>query len=168
MPSATILDYTQAIGRFGVAYVTKVCAHAHIGFDHTSADEDALAVDGAINYPEAALRVQVKATTKYSLSKQTGELTFPIEDAWREKWRINVNPTYLILVLLDGDKVNWLNFEDNRTVAGAYALWSRIDTLPEDATSVTMDRSRRFTTKTVSAWHEDLLSAYRPGGGPDD
>ncbi|WP_206443009.1 hypothetical protein, partial [Candidatus Protofrankia californiensis] len=48
----------------------------------------------------------------------------------------------------------------SETILNAYALWSRIDDIGEQATSVDLDRGRRFTAKTIDQWHSLLTSEY--------
>src|SRR4051812_2064570 len=116
------LDPNRAIGRYGVAYVRKVCAHAHIGFDETSPDEDVLALDGQINFSATPVRVQIKTTTQWSLTSARGELLLPIQADWARKWRAQINPTFLIAVLLAKDIDSWSAYESSETRLGAYAL----------------------------------------------
>ncbi len=154
------LDLGAAVGRYAVAYVRKVCAQAHIGFVETSAGEDVLAIDGLIQYPYADVRIQIKGSTGPSLTPQQGQLSFAIEDKWREKWERNGLPTYFIYVLMERDVPDWFQYDPSYTLAGAYALWARIDRLPSDATHVIFDRAERFTAATVSDWYQTLLDGY--------
>jgi len=158
------LDLSAAVGRYAVAYVRKVCAQAHIGFVETSAGEDVIAVDGLIQYPSADLRVQIKGSTGPSLQVQNGQLSFAVEEAWRKKWRRNGLPTYFIYVLMEHDIAAWFAYNPSDTLAGAYALWARVDDLADDATHVFFDRADRFTAETVGAWFQDLNVGYGGGG----
>lgn len=154
------LDKSAAVGRYAVAYVRKVCAQAHIGFMETSPGEDVLAVDGLITYQSVDVRVQIKGSTKPSLVVPNGKLRFAIEPKWREKWRLNVNPTYLIYVLMERQVEAWFQYDPTSTTAGAYALWTRIDNMAGDVTEVEFNRSQRFTSATVSTWSEAVLNGY--------
>lgn len=159
------LDLSAAVGRYAVAYVRKVCAQAHTGFVETSPGEDVLAVDGVIQYPSIDLRVQIKGSTQPSLAPQSGTLSLAIEDKLRAKWRRNGPPAYLIYVLIEEDVKAWFEYEPTNTLAGAYALWSRIDDLPSTATHVEFDRTRRFTADAVGAWYEGVYVTSYGGGG---
>lgn len=165
MQSHRTLSSSDAVGRFAVAYVRKVCAHAHVGFEETSPGEDVLALDGKIACSGLDFRVQIKGTTGASLKMQAGTLSYAIEEKWREKWRQNLLPTYFIYVLLEKPAQSWLQYDPTNTLAGAYALWSRIDNLSPTATHVVFDRTDRFTAKTVGAWHDGVLVAGFGGGG---
>lgn len=157
------LDLSGAIGRYGVSYVRKVCAHAHVPFGENSADEDIFALDGDIKYLEGSIRVQIKGTTQWSLKNGRESLYFPIEDEWREKWRRQINPAYLVVVLLARDELDWVRYEEQFTVLNSYALWSRIDGIDEGTTSVELKRTRRFTAETIDDWHSTLISEYGVG-----
>lgn len=160
MPDHKTLPLETAIGRFGVTYVRKVCAQAHVGFSENDPDEDVLAVDGAIALAPALTRVQVKTSTHYSLRANQGTISLKITPAWREKWRVNLHPAYLILVLLERNIGNWFRYGNTDTLAGAYALWTRIDNLPASATHVYLNRTQRFTAQTVRDWSDYLYSGY--------
>lgn len=154
------MKFTDAIGRYGVAYVAKVCAQAHVGFSETGPGQDVLAIDGRLEFAPLDVRVQIKGTTQYSLQRQDGLISFPIEEGWRNKWRQNQGPAYFILVLLEHEVEEWFVYDECTTLAGAYALWARIDNIPADATHLHLDRRQRFTAETVSAWNDDLYAGY--------
>jgi hypothetical protein len=152
------LDLPAAVGRNAVAYVRKVCAQAHIGFNETSAGEDFLAIDGTIEYPEQSVRVQIKGTTTRSLTA-TGDLSMLIEDTWRRKWQRNKGATYMIWVLMSRDIDTWFSYQECDTLASSFALWARVDQLPETATHINFDRTVRFTPATIGAWGRQLNEA---------
>lgn len=160
------LDLSAAVGRYAVSYVRKVCAQAHVGFCETSPGEDVLAVDGLIQYPSIDLRVQIKGSTSPSLSVTGPDrtLSFAIGDgSWRYKWQRNGLPTYFIYVLMERDVDRWFTYNHADTIAGAVALWARVDNLADDATHVIFRRSDRFTPDTVDGWYQDVVRDY--GGG---
>ncbi|WP_460854057.1 DUF4365 domain-containing protein [Nocardioides montaniterrae] len=157
-----MLPTNKAISRLGVAYVRKVCAHAHVGFTEESADEDHLAVDGAIRTRGASTPVQIKATTTKSIKKVAGTFKVDVDPDWVEKWRQNINPTYLILVLLAKKSSSWVVYDPTATTVPGFAIWERVDTLAEGTTSLTMDRAQRFTPLTINDWTEILQAGYGP------
>ena len=61
---------------------------------------------------------------------------------------------------MERDVPDWFQYDPSYTLAGAYALWARIDRLPSDATHVIFDRAERFTAATVSDWYQTLLDGY--------
>jgi hypothetical protein len=154
------LDLPAAVGRYAVAYVRKVCSQAHIGFSETSPGEDVLAIDGRIEYPVLDVRVQIKGSTHYSMQKQAGTISVEIEEKWRDKWGRNGSPTYFIFVLMESEVDLWFRYDASNTLAGAYALWARIDNLPPEASHVVLDRTQRFTAETVGAWNQYLNKGY--------
>lgn len=154
------LDLSNAIGRFGLAFTRKICAQAHIGFDEGSPGEDMLALDGAIKYAIADVRVQIKATTRWSLSDTGGPLHLPIEPGWAAKWEMQVNPTFLIAVLMDRTISNWSLPAGGGTHLDAHALWARIDGIDPSSTYVELDRKNRFTSSTIAEWGKLLYQSY--------
>lgn len=157
------LGANTAIGRFGAAYVRKICSHAHVGFVENAADEDVLAIDAEIQFAPVSTRIQIKTSTQYSLSKQSGLINMPLKSEWVAKWRDNIHPAYLVLVLLDQEVSSWTVYNDDHTFTNAYALWARVDTLPAEADHLALDRRNRFTPSTVGAWHDYLLGGYGEG-----
>ncbi|WP_165036505.1 DUF4365 domain-containing protein [Candidatus Protofrankia californiensis] len=104
------LDLSGAIGRYGVSYVRKVCAHAHIPFSENSPDEDIFALDGEIKFIEGSIRVQIKGTTQWTLNGGRSTLAFPVGEDWRKKWRMQHNPAFLIVVLLKREEIDWISY----------------------------------------------------------
>lgn len=158
------LDYTAAISRFGVAYVRNVCAHAHIGFSETSPTEDALALDGTLDFDSVGIRIQVKATTKWQLTSRAKTLVFPIEPEWREKWLKQRNPAFIVVILVSKEIPAWISHGTGSTRLAAYALWARIDKIDPNATSVTLSKSQRFTASTLGEWAQMIDALYSANG----
>ena len=160
MPKHKTLNLSDAVGRYAMAYVRKVCAQAHVGFSETSPGEDVLAIDGRIEYYTVDVRIQVKGSTKYSTHKTAGLIRVAVKDEWRRKWRKNGQPTYFIFVLMERQVAKWFEYFPGTTMAGAVAYWARIDNLPKSATHIVVDRRHRFTKATVRGWGKDIQQGY--------
>jgi hypothetical protein len=61
-------------------------------------------------------------------------------------------------VLIERDVPAWFEYGQTNTLVGAYALWTRVDNLLDDADAVVFDRADRFTAATVGAWYQGELS----------
>jgi hypothetical protein len=146
------LDVSNAIGRLGVAYVRKVCAHAHIGFTETSPQEDVLGLDGHVDYDAGTVRLQVKATTRWAVAGSRETLRLTLDSGWAEKWSRQKTPAFLVAVLLGRDVSSWVTYDIGETRVAACALWVRIDGTPADATHIDLHRGQRFTVETINDW----------------
>lgn len=158
------LDPNRAKSRFGVAYVRAVCSQAGVGFQETSPDEDILAVDGNVEFDVAPARVQVKCTGQFRL-KGGSTATWPIEAAWRQRWKRSGLPVYFVLVIVDpDDQVSWLHHQDEATLHRAAAFWVRVDTLP-DGQNIVVPKDQRLTADTMRLWAEDVEASFDGSGG---
>ncbi|MFG1853452.1 DUF4365 domain-containing protein [Actinomadura geliboluensis] len=145
--------------RFGVAYLRAICSHAGVGFTETSTDEDVLAVDGNIEFPIAAARVQVKCTGQFRI-KGGKTATWSAEEGWWKKWKGSKLPVYLVLVVVDPDtQEKWLEHREDGTLHRAAAFWVRVDTM-EEADSIVVPKIQRLTAATLSEWAVDLNACF--------
>lgn len=164
--SVATLDSNRAKSRFGVAYVRAVCSQAGVGFQETSPDEDVLAVDGNVEFEIACARVQVKCTGQFRL-KGGATATWPIDEAWRQRWKRSGLPVYFVLVIVDpDDQVSWLQHHDEATLHRAAAFWVRVDALQEGQ-NITVPKSQRLTADTLQLWADDVEASFdgSRGGG---
>jgi Domain of unknown function (DUF4365) len=153
------LSPTAAKGRFGVAYFRSVCGQAGVGFNETSADEDALAVDGTIEFSEGGARVQIKCTGQFRISGGS-TATWQAEPEWRAKWKASLVPVYFVIVMLDPDKQEtWLDHQETGTFQSAAAFWVRVNHLSETG-GVTVPKSQRLSVDTFTLWRNDFLEGY--------
>lgn len=147
--------------RYGLSYLRNVCAQAGVTFDEGSPDEDVLAIDCKLGFPEADLRVQVKCTTR-RLGATTGTLSWGVDEGMYAKWARNGLPVYFVLVVVPTDCGEWLDHTaDDSTMHRTAAYWSEIDrgkTAPP--WTVGVERQNRFTSETLVDWHRTLV-----GGG---
>ena len=157
------LDLSNAIGRYGVAYFSSVCAQAHFGFSENRPGEDVLALDGEIGFDGVAARVQIKTTTQWSLSGRGTQLQFNVEEGWREKWRRQRVPAFLVVVLLERSIDKWVAEQGQLTLLHSHALWARIDNIDAEATHVDLNRQNRFSSNTLRDWSIIVDAAFEGG-----
>ncbi|MFI6031349.1 DUF4365 domain-containing protein [Amycolatopsis magusensis] len=160
------LDTNRAKSRFGVAYVRAVCSQAGVGFQETSPDEDVLAVDANVEFEIAPAKVQVKCTGQFRL-KGGATATWPIEEAWRQRWKRSGLPVYFVLVIVDpDDQAEWLHHQDEATLHRAAAFWVRVDTLPVGQ-NIVVPKAQRLTVDTLLLWAADVEASFdgARGGG---
>src|SRR5262245_29053064 len=84
--------------RYGVAYVRSICSQAGVPLSETDPDEDVLAVDCDLKFPEASVRVQVKCTSRWKITGKS--ISWPVAKAWVQKWDMNELPVYFIVVIV--------------------------------------------------------------------
>lgn len=157
------LSLNGAKARFGVAYLRAVCAHAAVGFTETTIDEDALAIDGHVNFALAAVPVQVKCTGQFRINSGP-TATWPAKAEWWEKWHRSGVPVYFVLVVTDPDnQAAWLQHHDEGTLHRAAAFWVRVDNMSV-ASGITVPKSQRLTSDTLHQWESDLAVRFRPSG----
>jgi len=137
-----------------------VCAQAGVGLSETSPDEDILAIDCAVEYPEAPVRVQVKCTSQLGLERSS--FTVPIDDKWRSKWARSLFPGYLLLVVVPAEVEAWIEHLDTGTLHNTAAFWTRLPTEETTVRSISIPRAQRMTQETLGQWHHALIAAATP------
>lgn len=149
--------------RYGLAYVRSICSQAGVPMMESEPDEDVLAVDCAVCFPQADVRAQVKCTSRWAINEKT--LTFPVEQQWVRKWDENILPVYFIVVVVPKlSASHWLRHDSDGTFHHTAAYWTRL--LPgEVGSSVLIQRTQRLEASTISLWHQDLLEMARPARG---
>jgi hypothetical protein len=160
---APVLDTNGKKARYGVSYLRNVCAQAGVGLTETEPDEDVLAVDCAVQYPELAVRVQVKCTSRLTIRGRTKSI--PVDESWIEKWSRSLVPVYLLVVIVPSEVSEWLEHVDEGTMHRTAAFWKRVDrgvALP----SVKIPKGQRLTVDTISLWHKELLANFESSGEP--
>jgi hypothetical protein len=159
--SSLSLDGRKA--RYGLAYVRSICSQAGVPLLETEPDEDVLAVDCSIRFPQGDVRVQVKCTSRWMIAGRS--LTFPVEQEWVRKWDENFFPVYFVVVIVPKLAAKqWLRHDHNGTFHHTAAFWAR---LPhgEVGSSVLVPKDQRLMVSTISSWHQDLLEIARPAKG---
>jgi hypothetical protein len=128
----------------------------------TAPDEDVLAVDCSVDFPEASARVQVKCTSHWSISGK--QLTYPIEPEWVRKWDVIRVPMYFVVVIVPKDPVHWIRQQGDGTFHETAAYWVRL--IPgQIGSSIKVPKTQRLSKDTMPVWHDDLLELFTPGGG---
>lgn len=160
-PHQTLVLNTRK-GRFGVAYVRTIAGQAGCSFRETSPDEDVMAVDCTVDFPEGDARVQVKATKKYKISGSDEFITYYAEESWMEKWARTAVPLYFIVVVVPDTSPEWLEHADHGTLlVRTAAYWVRLQ--PDQFKSsnkILVPRAQRLTEATFVEWHSDLCALY--------
>ncbi|MEQ7127081.1 DUF4365 domain-containing protein [Actinopolymorpha sp. B11F2] len=155
------LGTRAAKARFGVAYFRSICSQAGIGFNETSVDEDALAIDGTVEFAAAAARIQVKCTGQFKINGGN-TATWPVEPAWRDKWTSSKLPVYFVLLIVDPDDQRcWLDHRLDGTLHRAAAFWVRVDSLSEGQ-NIVVPKHQRFTAETLRQWATDVEMCFMP------
>lgn len=152
------LDVKGCKARYGVAYLRSVCGQAGIGLQETPPDEDVLAVDCEVSFPEANVRVQVKCTSKWNI--RGSSLTYPVEAGWVRKWDMCAVPVYFVVVIVPPDHPStWLQHHEEGTFHSTAAFWARL--IPgHTGHSVPVPKDQRLSMETIEIWHRDLRAAF--------
>ncbi|WP_308491869.1 DUF4365 domain-containing protein [Microbacterium terrisoli] len=82
--------------RYGVAYMQSRCAHAGVDFKEGSVDSDYMAIDGTIEYPRVAARVQIKCTSQFKV--EPGDMSLQLKPGWVEKWTESETAVFVLVV----------------------------------------------------------------------
>jgi len=131
--------------------------------NETAPDEDVLAVDCSVAFPEGDLRVQVKCTSQWRI--RGNSLSFPVEHKWVRKWSMNFFPVYFVVVLVTDLPSTWLRHDADGTFHATGAFWTRLEATEID-TAVNVPKSQRLSVDSFNQWHGDLLACLSPGGQP--
>ena len=162
VPAATLAPSTRK-ARYGVAYLRSICAQAGVGMKETPADEDVLAVDCSVEFAEAAVRVQVKCTSQFTIGGRSA--SWQLEDSWIRAWSNSRVPVYFVLVIVGDTIPDWLDHQHDGTHHRAAAFWRRLPP-PPGASRVQVPKAQRLTADTLLQWHQDLVAVFTPGGAP--
>lgn len=145
--------------RFGVGYVQALSAHAGLGFVETGSDQDVLAVDCTIGFPEATVQVQVKCTSTLKLHGRSA--SWHIKPTWNKLWNVSKGPVYLVIVMVPKDFDAWIDHSLNGTnLSKTAAFWVRVDNQSISG-SVNVPKSQRLTVDSFPIWRQDMLSVYK-------
>lgn len=167
------LNPNQRKAHFSYAYVQAIASQAGHAISPVPQDVDSLAFDVTMEFAEAGIRLELKCSAVRRFNK-AGTLQFPVEEAWVNKWGVNNNPVYCILVMVPSALDEWINHPGPHeafssqsivTMMRASAYWTRVDRLDPDARSITFQRRHRFTADTVRLWRDNLHRGYRGQGG---
>lgn len=160
LPAVTVLGDKACKARFGVAYVRSIFSQAGFPFKETSPDEDAMAVDGDVDFLAASARIQIKCSSQFKISGRSA--TWPAEVHWRDRWNKCKIPVYFILVILEHeDRFQWIDHHPAGTDQQAAAFWVRVDSIGPTE-SVVVPKKQRLTAATLNQWAEEVEECFSP------
>lgn len=137
--------------RYGAAYVRALCAHAGASFTETSMDEDIMAIDGAIDFARMPVRVQIKCTSKFSVTGS--RFTLPLEPTWLKKWTASDTPVFVVVVKVPSDIPGWLDYDAGFTRHNTVAYGRRFD-VSTDLASMVFTKKDRLTGESIYDWRD--------------
>ena len=158
--SGASLSLSGRKARYGLAYVRSICSQSGVPFLEPQPDEDVLAVDCAVCFPQGDVRVQVKCTGRWTIGGSS--LTFPVDQEWVRKWDENILPVYFVVVIVPRQLPagHWLRHDLKGTFHHTAAFWARLPP-GEVGSSVVIRKTQRLKASTISLWHQDLLEIAR-------
>lgn len=150
---AAHVDFTDngRRARYGAAYMRALCAHAGAMFTESSVDEDIMAIDGAVDFARMPVRVQIKCTSKFSVSGS--RLTLPLEPAWIKKWAASDTPVFVVVVKVPGDIPGWLDYDVAFTRHNTVAYGRRYEKAT-DVKSMVFTGADRLTSESIYDWRD--------------
>lgn len=123
---------------------------------------DVQGIDLLIDYPRAAIGVQLKSTYAQGFNSQ-GKLQFQVKAKWVASWHKRDVPPRLVLYVLEKDPDAWCRWRGLGEFHRVHAYWALLDK-GVSVPSVTIDRRNRFTPETLVAWGQELEQGM--GGRP--
>lgn len=140
--------------RYGISYLSDVCAEAGIGMSETRPGEDHYATDATIRLSKGWVSVQVKCTTRSFTLNDPQHMTWPITEDWWRKWCEEHPPTFILLVRVPEADSMWVDYTpEDQTLHYTAAYWVQVDkSLSPTPNSVVIPRNQRFTKDTFQEW----------------
>lgn len=153
-----------------MAYVTAVAARA--GCQVGKLDIDKQSVDATIR-PISGRRVsidlQLKATSSAAIKDGKLEFDLPVKNYDDLRDECSTAPHYLVVLVLDGDDMQWLESDDDRMLLRRCAYWHDLRGEPSTSNIATVRVSiplcRRFD---VAALRKMVDEACKLAGAPGD
>lgn len=155
-----MLDENRRKARYGVAYLRSVCSQVGVPLSETEPDEDVYAIDCHVKFPELAVPVQVKCTSKLTVIGRGASVDS--NPVWLAKWRQSRIPVYLVLVIVPKKCVDWLRHDKDGTWHATGAFWVRVT--GHETGRITVPKRQRLTTDSFDEWRTEALAAF--GGTP--
>lgn len=158
-----VFPQTTRQERYGISYLSDVCAEAGVGMIETRAGEDHYAIDAYVRLSRGMASVQVKCTTAQFTLNPPHHITWGITEDWWTKWCQDSAPTFVLLVHVPDETSKWIDYsKDDTTLHHTAAYWVQVDkTMSPRPKSVVLPRAQRFTKSTLGDW--DLI--HRNGLG---
>lgn len=116
-------------------------------------DQDINAIDAQLDFLEAPLRVQLKCTSRLTITGRG--LRFPLKQEWIRKWRRSKLPVYLLVIVLSRD-TDWIRHNPPMTIADATAYWARVDTIDPGTPSILIGPENTVDKTTIASWFDDF------------
>lgn len=148
-------------GRYGVAYLRTLCAHAGVGLLETSPDEDIDAIDATLKFGRASAEVQVKCTGTFKVG--TGPATLSLDPVWVTKWSDSYHPIFVILVKVPPMIPRWIESGQSETIHRTVAFGKRFDPSTH-ATSMTFTRADQLSAETLYDWRDEVYAHMESRG----
>lgn len=143
--------------RYGVAYVQSLCAHAGVDFKEGSVDSDYMAIDGTIEYPRVAARVQIKCTSQFKVGN--GNMSLQLKPSWITKWTESATTVFVVVVKVPKSVPDWLEHDALFTRHGAVAFGKRFDPAAHQSAMV-FTADDKLTTETIYDWRQLTYDIY--------
>lgn len=160
VPANTHFSDNGRRGRYGVAYLRALAAHAGVRFTEPSPDEDVDAIDVTLRWARASAEVQVKCTSGFKVGE--GRATLQLESDWVEKWASSYHPVYVVLVKVPSVVGDWITSNPSTTLHRTVAFGKLFD---RDVHTTTMQFTKgdRLTTETLYDWRDEVYAFYEQG-----
>lgn len=149
-------------GRYGVAYLRSLAAHAGVGFVEMSPDEDLDAIDVSLRFGRASAEVQVKCTGRFRVGP--GSASLQLEAAWVQKWASSFHPVYVVLVKVPSEVGAWIDGRPSSTLHRTVGFGKRFDPAVHSA-AIKFTRADRLTAETLYDWRDEIYDFYENGPG---
>lgn len=149
-------------GRYGVACLRSLAAHAGVGFVENSPDEDVDAIDVTLKFGRASAEVQVKCSGTFKVGP--GPATLQLEPAWVEKWSSSYSPVYVVLVKVPSVVSDWIDGEPSTTIHRTVAFGKRFDAAVH-TTSMKFTRADLMTSEMLYDWRDEVYEFHENGTG---
>ncbi|MGO4785511.1 DUF4365 domain-containing protein [Cryobacterium sp. W22_MBD10_FK3] len=149
-------------GRYGVAYLRALSAHAGVGFHETPSDEDVDALDVILRFGRASAEVQVKCTGGFKVGQ--GSATLALESAWVEKWAGSYHPVFVVLVKVPPAVPAWIESKQTVTNHRTVAFGKRFDRLHHVKT-MKFTKSDQLTAETLYDWRDEVYAFHEAQQG---
>ena len=143
--------------RYGVAYVQTLCAHAGVDFKEGSVDSDYMAIDGTIEYPRVAARVQVKCTSQFKVGN--GNMSLPLKPHWVTKWAESATAVFVVVVKVPKSVPDWVEHDSVFTRHRTVAFGKRFEPTVHQ-TVMAFTAADKLTTETIYDWRQLTYDIY--------
>ena len=149
-------------GRYGVAYLRSLAAHAGVALKETSPDEDVDALDVTLWFGRASAEVQVKCSAQWKVG--LGVASLALEPEWVEKWKASYHPVYVVLVKVPSVVGDWIEGRTSTTLHRTVAFGKRFDPSVHTST-MKFTKADQLTSDTLYDWRDEVYEFHEKGRG---